>query len=151
MSLVTTKKRNGRVFPSIMDNFFNNDRFLLDFNGSFPDITFDNLLPDANIVEHKNEFQIELAAPGLDKKDFNIEIKNGILSISAEKEEESKTEEKNYLTKEFSYNSLYRSFTLPDSIKPEKIDAKYENGILKIMLPKSEVSISEPTKQIKVG
>jgi HSP20 family protein len=151
MSLVTTKKRNGRVFPSIMDNFFNNDRFLLDFNGSFPDITFDNLLPDANIVEHKNEFQIELAAPGLDKKDFNIEIKNGILSISAEKEEESRTEEKNYLTKEFSYNSLYRSFTLPDSIKPEKIDAKYENGILKILLPKSDVSISEPSKQIKVG
>jgi HSP20 family protein len=151
MSLVTTKKRNGRVFPSIMDNFFNNDRFLLDFNGSFPDITFDNLLPDANIVEHKNEFQIELAAPGLDKKDFNIEIKNGILSISAEKEEESKTEDKNYLTKEFSYNSLYRSFTLPDSIKPEKIDAKYENGILKVILPKSEVSISEPSKQIKVG
>lgn len=151
MSLVTTKKRNGRVFPSLMDNFFNNDRFLLDLNGSFPDITFDNLLPDANIVEHKNEFQIELAAPGLDKKDFNIEIRNGILSISAEKEEESKSEDKNYLTKEFSYNSLYRSFTLPESIKTEKIDAKYENGILKVMLPKSEVSISEPSKQIKVG
>ena len=151
MTLVATKKRNGRLLPKIMDDFFNNDRFLLDLNGSFPDLNFQNVLPEANIVENKKEYQIELAVPGLDKKDFNIEMKNGMLTISAEKEEETKSEDKNYLSREFSYSSLYRSFVLPDNLLADKIDAKYENGVLKLKLPKSEVSVSEPVKHIKVN
>ena len=151
MTLVATKKRNGRLFPKFMDDFFNNDRFLLDINSAFPEVNFQNVLPDANIVENKKEYQIELAAPGLDKKDFNIEIKNGMLTISAEKEEETKTEDKNYLSREFSYSSLYRSFVLPDNLLADKIDAKYENGVLKLKLPKTEVSITEPVKHIKVN
>ena len=151
MTLVATKKRNGRLLPKIMDDFFNNDRFLLDLNGSFPDLNFQNVLPEANIVENKKEYQIELAVPGLDKKDFNIEMKNGMLTISAEKEEETKSEDKNYLSREFSYSSLYRSFVLPDNLLADKIDAKYENGVLKLKLPKSEVSIAEPVKHIKVN
>lgn len=150
MTLVATKKRNGRLLPKFMDDFFNNDRFLLDFNGIYPDLNFKNFLPEANIVENKKEYQIELAAPGLDKKDFNIEMKNGMLTISAEKEEETKSEDKNYLSREFSYSSLYRSFVLPDNILADNIDAKYENGVLKLKLPKSEVSIAEPVKHIKV-
>ncbi|MDN3677817.1 Hsp20/alpha crystallin family protein [Flavobacterium paronense] len=150
MTLVATKKRNGRLFPKLMDDFFNNDRFLMDINGTFPDMSFQNVLPEANIVENKKEYQIELAAPGLDKKDFNIEMKNGMLTISAEKEAETKSEDKNYLTREFSYSSLYRSFVLPDNLVADKIDAKYENGVLKLKLPKSEVSIKEPVKHIKV-
>lgn len=134
-----------------MDDFFNNDRFLLDFNGAFPEVNFQNVLPEANIVENNKEYQIELAAPGLDKKDFNIEMKNGMLTISAEREEETKSEDKNYLSREFSYSSLYRSFVLPDNVIDEKIDAKYENGVLKLKLPKSEVSIAEPVKHIKVS
>lgn len=151
MTLLTTKKRNGRLIPKFMDDFFNNDRFLLDFNSTFPEVNFQNVLPEANIVENKKEYQIELAAPGLDKKDFNIEMKNGMLTISAEKEEETKSEDKNYLSREFSYSSLYRSFVLPDNLIADKIDAKYENGVLKLKLPKSEVSISEPVKHIKVN
>jgi len=151
MTLVATKKRNGRLFPKIMDDFFNTDRFLLDLNGSFPDLNFQNVLPEANIVESKKEYQIDIAAPGLDKKDFNIEIKNGMLTISAEKKEETKTEDKNYLSREFSYSSLYRSFVLPENLLADKIDAKYENGVLQLKLPKSEVSIAEPVKYIKVN
>lgn len=151
MTLVATKKRNGRLFPRIMDDFFNNDRFLLDFSSTLPDVNFLNVLPEANIVETQKEYQIELAAPGLDKKDFNIEMKNGMLTISAEKEEETKSEDKNYISKEFSYSSLYRSFVLPDNLLTEKIDAKYENGVLKLKLPKSEVSVTEPVKHIKVN
>jgi HSP20 family protein len=151
MTLVATKKRNGRLFPRIMDDFFNNDRFLLDFSSTLPEVNFLNVLPEANIVESQKAYQIELAAPGLDKKDFNIEMKNGMLTISAEKEEETKSEDKNYISREFSYSSLYRSFVLPDNLLIEKIDAKYENGVLKLKLPKSEVSVSEPIKQIKVN
>jgi HSP20 family protein len=151
MTLVATKKRNGRLFPRIMDDFFNNDRFLLDFSSTLPEVNFLNVLPEANIVESQKAYQIELAAPGLDKKDFNIEMKNGMLTISAEKEEETKSEDKNYISREFSYSSLYRSFVLPDNLLIDKIDAKYENGVLKLKLPKSEVSVSEPIKQIKVN
>lgn len=151
MTLVATKKRNGRLFPKLMDDFFNNDRFLLDFNGSFPEMNFQNILPDANIVENKKEYHIELAAPGLDKKDFKIEIKNGILTISAEKEEETKNEDKNYIAREFSYSSILRTFVLPDNLLADKIDAKYENGVLKLKLPKSEVTMTEPVKHIKVN
>ena len=78
-------------------------------------------------------------------------MKNGILTISAEKEEETKSEEKNYISREFSYSSFYRSFVLPDNLLTEKIDAKYENGVLKLKLPKTEVSITEPVKHIKVS
>jgi HSP20 family protein len=151
MTLVATKKRNGRLFPRIMDDFFNNDRFLFDFSSTLPEVNFLNVLPEANIVETQKAYQIELAAPGLDKKDFNIEMKNGMLTISAEKEEETKSEDKNYISREFSYSSLYRSFVLPDNLLMDKIDAKYENGVLKLKLPKSEVSVSEPIKQIKVN
>lgn len=151
MTQLATRKRNGRLFPKFMDDFFNNDRFLLDLNGNFPDLSFQNIMPEANIVENKKEYLIELAVPGLDKKDFNIEMKNGMLIVSAEKEEETKSEDKNYLTREFSYSSLYRSFVLPDNLVADKIDAKYENGVLKLKLPKSEVSIAEPVKHIKVN
>lgn len=133
-----------------MDDFFNNDQFLLDFNSAFPNVNFPNVLPEANIVENKKEYQIELAAPGLEKKDFNIEIKNGTLVVSAEKQEETKSEDKNYLSREFSYSSLYRSFVLPDNLDADKINAKYENGVLKLKLPKSEVSVTEPVKRINV-
>lgn len=146
-----TRNGNGRLFPKFIDDFFNTDRFLIDFNGGFPDLNFKNIMPEANIVENKKEFKIELAAPGLDKKDFKIEMKNGILTITAEKEEETKTEDENYLSKEFSYSSLYRTFALPDNLLTDKIDAKYENGVLKLKLPKSELSIQEPVKQIKVS
>lgn len=146
-----TRNGNGRVFPKFIDDFFNTDRFLIDIDSSFPNFNFKNILPDANIVENKKEFKIELAAPGLDKKDFKIEMKNGMLTISAEKEEETKTEDENYLSKEFSYSSLYRTFALPDNLIADKIDAKYENGVLKLKLPKSKISIQEPVKQIKVS
>lgn len=146
-----TRNGNGRLFPKFIDEFFNTDRFLIDFDGSFPNLNFKNILPEANIVENKKEYKIELAAPGLDKKDFKIELKNGMLTISAEKEQETKAEDENYLSKEFSYSSLYRTFALPDNLVADKIDAKYENGVLKLKLPKSELSIQEPVKQIKVS
>lgn len=74
-----------------------------------------------------------------------------MLTVSAEKEHESKTENKTYRSREFSYSSFYRSFVLPENLILDKIDAKYENGILKLMLPKKEVTVSKPVKQIKVA
>ncbi len=153
MSLVV--KRNRTALPSLVSDFFNTGRLLpsvFDFDADLFDGDGKSMMvPDANIVENEKDFRIELAAPGLERKDFKVEVDNNILSISAEKEEERKEEDSNYRRREFSYSSFSRSFTLPENSMPEKIDAKYENGILRLTLPKKDVSISKPMKQIKVS
>jgi HSP20 family protein len=107
--------------------------------------------PSVNIIENNKEFKVELAAPGLSKKDFKIEIENRVLSISSEIEEEREEEDENYKRREFSYNSFSRSFQLPEDVLADKIDAKYEGGILKLNIPKKEVTVSKPKKEIKVS
>lgn len=140
-SLVSDFFDTGKLFPSVFDV----DANLFDFDGG------SILVPDANIIENGKDFKIELAAPGLERKDFKVEVKDGILTISAEKKEEKKEEKENYKRREFSYNSFCRSFTLPENSVQDKIDAKYENGILRLTLPKKEVTISKPAKQIEVA
>ncbi|MGZ4033408.1 MAG: Hsp20/alpha crystallin family protein [Bacteroidia bacterium] len=140
-SLVSDFFDSGRLFPSVFDV----DANLFDFDGG------SIMVPDANIIENGKDFKIELAAPGLERKDFHVEVNNGILTISAEKKEEKKEENENYKRREFSYNSFSRSFTLPENSVQDKIDAKYENGILHLTLPKKEVTVLKPAKQIKVA
>ncbi len=151
MSLVV---RNRSLMPSLVDNLLETNGFfspsIFDFDGGRIDLGAP-LMPDANIIENEKDYRIELAAPGLEKKDFKVEISNGILSVSAEKEEEEVEEGENYKRREFAYNSFCRSFTLSDNSLPDKIDAKYENGILRLSLPKKEVTISKPKKEIKVS
>lgn len=109
------------------------------------------VIPEANIIENDKDYTVELAAPGLEKKDFKIEVDNGVLIISAEKEEKKEEEKSNFKRREFSYNSLYRSFTLPENSNPEKIDAKYENGLLRLSIPKMNESKSGSKKQIRIA
>ncbi|MCH7411351.1 Hsp20/alpha crystallin family protein [Belliella sp. DSM 111904] len=101
--------------------------------------------------EGKNDFAIDFAVPGFKKSDFKITAENGILTISAEKQEEKNEEKKHFTRKEFSYESFIRSVQLPENSIPDKIDAKYEDGILKLMLPKKEASVVKEKKEIKVG
>ncbi|MCD9574083.1 Hsp20/alpha crystallin family protein [Flavobacterium soyae] len=148
-TLVTTKKKNSS-HPSIFEDFFT-DRFL-----EFPPFfAFTNqkgaFIPHANVIENSADFEIEIAAPGLTSKDFKAEIKNGILQISAEKEEESEEEDKNFRKKEFSFSSFSRSFVLPENIAADKIDAKYKNGVLKLTLPKKKSSPAKPVQQITIS
>jgi HSP20 family protein len=106
-------------------------------------------VPSVNIKETEKEFLLELAAPGLERKDFKIEVENNVLTISAEKEEKKEEKTKEFTRKEFSYNTFTRSFTLPENVK-ETIDAKYENGLLMIHIPKKEIAPVKPVKQIQV-
>lgn len=94
-------------------------------------------VPAVNVVETEKEFEIEMAAPGLDKKDFNITVENGVLIVSYEKETEAHEDKKNYMRREYNYSGFSRSFTLPENIKTEKVDARYDNGVLKMILPKA--------------
>lgn len=107
--------------------------------------------PALNIKEKKDEFEIELAAPGFSKKDFKVTIDDGCLNISAEKSESKKEEDENYTRKEFSYNSFDRSLELPESIEDEKVKAVYDNGILKFRLSKKEETKKHKPKVIEIS
>ena len=93
---------------------------------------------------------VELSAPGFDKNDFKLEVKDGVLTIFGKHEAEKEVKEKNYTRKEFNYGTFQRSFSLPQEVNEEAIDAKYENGILKVALPKKEET-KKATKEIKIS
>jgi len=138
------------VLPSLltdkwMSDFFDNDRF---FDADW--LKRVQVIPAVNVKELEKEFEIEMAAPGLTKKDFNIQIDKGIMTIFTEKKEEKEEKEDAYTRKEFNYTSFTRSFNLPENINPEKVEAKYENGILKIMIGKKMLTTEKPMKAIEV-
>jgi len=94
---------------------------------------------------------LSLAAPGMKKEDFKIDVDGNILTISSEKEENKEDKNKKFTRKEYSYSSFSRSFSLPEEIKQEKINAKYEDGVLKISLPRKEESKKPVAKKIAVN
>ena len=139
-------------FPSLfnerwMTDFFNPDRF---FDSDLLKDAYVPALPMANIVEEEKEFVIEMAVPGMNKKDFNIAVENGMITISAEKKTETEEVKKNFTRKEFSYNTFSRSFTLPENVNEEKIVANYDNGLLKLHLGKKVLTKVPPKKEIAV-
>jgi HSP20 family protein len=148
-------KRSEGLIPSLLNDFFTPNTLL---GPSLFDVDFNELpariglnVPSANIRETEKEFMIELAAPGLTKKDFKVETDHGMLTISAEKEEEKKEGKGEYTRKEYSYHSFFRSFTLPENSMPEQIHAHYEDGILKISVPKKEIAPVKSKKEIAVS
>lgn len=145
----TLAKRNGGFWPKMIQDFFGADPFTWDEKFGFPEKAIE--VPSANVIENDKEFKLELSAPGFDKKDFKVEVNDGILSISAEKEQKKEEEKENYRKKEFSYSSIRRSFSLPENVLEDKIDAKYDNGILKVLIPKNEKVENKSKKAITVG
>lgn len=145
MSLV----RFSNQLPTLFDRFFENDLF--DWSNRNYSST-DTTLPSVNIKESTDEFEVELAAPGFVKGDFNIELNHDLLTISSEKKVENETKEgQQFARREFSYQSFNRSFTLPNSADIEKIKAKYENGILRVIIPKKEEAKPKPSRQIAIS
>lgn len=141
MTLIKWQHRNP--LTDMVSNLFDND--LGDFFGKrFSD-------PAANIIESNEAFQLDIAAPGMKKEDFRIGLENNILNISAELEDVKREEGKNYTRKEFYYGSFSRAFTLPKTIDTDKIKADYENGILKITLPKKDEARVEIKKEITIS
>ena len=115
-----------------------NDVFDSLFNDSVLNDRFVTKTPAVNIAETENEFQIELAVPGLKKEDFKINLDKNVLSVSAEKKAENIEEGKKYSKREYSYTSFVRSFTLPEVADQAKIEAEYTDGILKLNVAKKE-------------
>jgi HSP20 family protein len=107
--------------------------------------------PAVNLSESDDQYTLELSAPGFSKEDFKVEVSDGCLVISGEKKEEKSENNKKFSRKEFSYGSFRRSFSLNDDVNEEAITASYENGILKINLPKREGAKSKPVREIKIS
>ena len=136
-------RKQTPFFPSLIDDIIYND-----WNIKSP--SHSSTMPAVNIKELDSQFEIELAVPGIQKEDFAIEVEEGILSISSTQEEEQVNEKGKFTRREFSYNSFRRSFTLPDSVDPTKIDASYSNGVLRVLLPKHKEAQPQPKKLIKI-
>lgn len=142
-------KRSENYFPSIFDRFFNSD--LMDWNLSNFSST-NTSLPAVNVKETDNEFIIDVAAPGMDKKDFKLNFHNNVLTISSERKNEKEEKNEKYTRQEFAYQSFQRSFTVSENaVDSDKINAKYNDGILHITLPKREEVKPKPLREIKIS
>lgn len=150
MTLARLSNNWAPAFPSLLDRFFEGD--VMDWNNSNY-AGSNSTLPAVNIKEDANDYQIELAAPGMKKDDFKLNYENGRLSISSERSNESEEKEGERITRrEFSYQSFQRSFTVPQNIvDAEKIKASYNDGILNIRLPKRDEVKPKPAKEIKIS
>lgn len=137
---LTKFRKNQPVFSPLFDNFFDSDFF---GNGG-------SNLPSANIKELEDRFEVELAVPGFDKNEINIELNDGLLTISSEKSKEHSEEDKkaHYSRREFQYASFTRSFRLPDNVKEEEINAQVNNGVLCVKIPKDGEQKRRKTIQI---
>ena len=132
------------TIPTIFDDFFR------DWSSSNFSPTNTTLLA-VNIKENDDQFIVKVAVPGMDKKDFKINLDNNILTIQSEKEVENEDSNDNYTRKEYSYQSFRRSFTLPKNVvDSDKIEASYLNGELEITIPKLEIAKPKPAKLIEI-
>ena len=137
--MIPTRKNNPNWLPNIFNDFFDND-WMVKANATAPSI---------NVIESDKDYQVEVAAPGMTKEDFNIRLnENGDLVISMEKKQTNKEDNQNkrYLRREFSYSKFEQALILPDNVVKEKIKANVSNGVLTITLPKQT-----PEEKIKVN
>ena len=148
---MTLIRRSNSLFPSVpsfFDDFFTKDLF----DWSTTNSAYGSSLPAVNIKEDDNNFEVEVAVPGMKKEDFRIELENDVLTVSSEKEENTESEDSSYKRREFRYASFKRTFSLPENkVDSEKVNAKYTEGVLHITLPKREEAKPKPIRTIKIG
>jgi len=125
------------LFDTMVENFFASDN---DFESWWKGA---RSMPAVNVVENDDNYVMEVAAPGMKKENFNIEVKEGMIVISAENKQEEEKKDDNFTRREFSYSKFTRSFRLPENVNADNIAAHYEDGILKLNLPKKEVTAPE--------
>ena len=136
---------NRNYVPAYWDDFFN-DRVFNSLNNSYSNTTS----PAVNVEEGDKEFRIEVAVPGLSRKDFRIEVEDDVLTISSEDKQKKEEKKRNYTRREFSYHSFKRSFQLPETVDQDQIQASHESGVLNITLPKRDEVVQKAPKQIEV-
>ncbi|MCH7657523.1 MAG: Hsp20/alpha crystallin family protein [Bacteroidetes bacterium] len=133
--------KNFFSFSDLVDNFFGNEGYCDDYKA----------IPEANIFEDENKYQIELAVPGLEKTDIKVEIDKNILKIHHKSSEKKENENHAYSRREFRYNEFTRTFIIPESVDDSKVKAKYQNGILILELAKKQKSKVEQIHEIRIS
>jgi len=150
MSIV--KRNNGSLLPAnprmLFDDFFGRELFNWGNNNFSSTLT---TIPSVNVKENPESFEVEVAAPGMEKGDFQITLEGNLLTISSSKENKNEENKDNYTRREFSYQSFQRSFELSkDVVDEERIEAKYENGVLKLTIPKTEKAKKQAPRMIEI-
>lgn len=145
MSFRTLAKTSN--LPTLFSDFFE------PWNDWFPDAIMNKIttMPKVNITEEKDGFALSVAAPGLHKSDFKIDVDGNMLTVSAKKEENTEEKKENFTRQEYNYSSFSRTFNLPEGVQKDKIAATYDGGVLKLNLPKSEKAIKEAPTSIPVN
>jgi HSP20 family protein len=138
---------NSFDLPAMFDDFFTRDLFRPSFSNTGVST------PAVNIIETNDDFRLEMVAPGMKKESFNLELHDNILTISYDHEDnrEGARRDWKYRTREYNYHSFTRSFSLPETVDSEKIQAKYEDGILNVTIPKREDAKGKPSRQITIS
>ncbi len=151
MSLIKWQGNGGSwpVISRLFDDFWNDTSF--DWNNRNFSST-STTVPSVNIKETENDYEVEMAAPGMKKEDFQITLDGNLLMISSEKRFDNEEQNEQYTRKEFSYQSFQRSFQLPkDVVDEESIQAKYEDGVLRLIVPKKEEAKKKAPRRIEIG
>ncbi len=142
MTMIKIHNPVQKNINNLFDEFFNE-------LPSFGKAVNNLFAPAVNILETANAYHLELMAPGRSKEDFKLAVDKGLLTISYEKKEEAKNDDVKTVRKEFNYQSFKRSFNLDEKINADAIEAKYENGLLKLLLPKN-TEVNQPAKNITI-
>ncbi|MVT08725.1 Hsp20/alpha crystallin family protein [Chitinophaga tropicalis] len=136
------------LLPSLFDDMFKPWKDLFDINGGR---SWTSTVPAVNITEEKDVIKLSMAAPGMTKEDFNIDVEDNIITISAEKEEKKESADEKVSRQEYNYSSFSRSFNIPENVVRENISAVYRDGVLKLTLPKKEAGKQENhSKKIEI-
>lgn len=128
------------VFNQLFNEIFDN------FNSPSIRSSATPVLPPVNVAESDSHFLMELSAPGFSKEEINISLEENTLTIAGQKQSENEEQGKRFNRREFSFQNFQRSFTLPEDIEQEKIEGKFENGILKLTIPKKQTESKTPRK-----
>jgi HSP20 family protein len=136
--------RTYRSLPNLIDEFLKDDVF-----GGKTEGRVRYSSPAANVMETETGYNIEIAAPGLERSDIKVTIDNKVLTISSSKTEKKEDKKSTYLKKEFGFDSFSRSFELPENVDVEKIEASHTNGVLSISIPKKAV-VQIPVHEVEV-
>jgi len=136
---------NRRFVPAYWDDFFNDNFFTNGHNYASEGST-----PAVNVAEDEREYRIEVAVPGLNRKDVRIDLEDDVLTISSERNEKRGEKKEHYMRREFRQSEFKRSFQLPESVDQNKIEASHDAGILTIQLPKREEVLQKAPKQIEI-
>jgi HSP20 family protein len=136
------------LLPNSFDDFFKPWNEWFDGNGLLHRTL---TVPAVNITDEKDSYKVTMAVPGMKKDDFKVDVEGNMMTISAETKEEKEEKDTKYTRKEYNYSSFSRSFTLPSEVNKEKIEAKYDNGVLTLALPKKDEAKSEAGKKIVVN